>query len=240
MFACQATLATDVATWKKATPDGDWGTASNWYDGIVPGSTYTVTIWGKAVITHMPEINYDAGLISALGLNWNFDTNQTAKLTLTGSSAFLKVTAGTYLNRSSGSSISTNGLSAEIDILDGAIFQTVTLRMGSGADNSIAINIGADSELRVWHPIASTADILDWGSGNHTINLIGANASFSITGPSDQTAIIQNWIDSGYITRNSAVLGGFNLTYDATRKLTTVVGIPKTLKLIVVSGVSAP
>lgn len=240
MVVCQAAPAADVASWKKATPDGDWGTASNWYEGIVPGTNYTVTIWGKAVITHMPEINYDAGSIQYLGLNWNVDTNQTAKLMLTGSNAFLKVTVGTYLNRSTSSSTATDGLGAEIDILEGAIFQTVTLRMGSGSDNRITINIGAGSEFRVWHPTASTANILDWGSGNHTINLIGANASFSITGPSDQTATIQSWIDSGYITRNTAVLSGFNISYDATKNLTTVVGIPKTLKLIVVSGALAP
>lgn len=214
-----------VIEWKKATSDGDWGTAANWYQNAVPGPDDYVLIWGKSVITYMPEIDYNAGLVTYLGLNWNVDTNQTATLTLTGSSAFLKATAVTYINRSSTSSTAADGLSARIDVLNGAVFRSNVLRMGSGSDNSIEINVGANSDFQVWNTFASTLDILDWGSGDHQMNLLGAGATFSMTGPGDQSALIQSWIDVGYITRDTETTGGFEFLFEPDRNLTTLTAI---------------
>lgn len=224
---CQTAFSSTME-WKKATTDGNWGTAANWVTTVaVPGSNDTVLIWGKAVITHMPEINYNAGQIKYLGLNWNPDTNQTAKLTLTGTDAFLKVTTGTYINRSTTSSTATNGISSEIDILNGAIFQTTALNMGSGLSNNVSINVDAASELRVWHPTASTTGIVDWGAGNHTINLLDVGATFSMTGPGDQSTLMQSWIDAGYITRDAGTTTGYSFSFDSARNLTTLTAVPE-------------
>ncbi|MGE4487993.1 MAG: PEP-CTERM sorting domain-containing protein [Kiritimatiellales bacterium] len=225
MFA--QTVSAAAISWKIATPNSDWGTASNWAEGAVPGSNDTVTIWGKAVVTYMPEITNNVGSVAYLGLNWNQDTNQTVKLTLTGADAFLKVSTGTYVNRSTASTNALDGISSEINIYDGAIFQTTRFRMGSGSDNSIAINVGADSELRVWNPIASTADIVDWGIGDHTINLLGVGATFSMTGPGDQSTLMQSWIDDGYITRDTETTTGYSFSFDSTKNLTTLTAVPE-------------
>lgn len=215
-----------VVEWKKATSDGDWGTAGNWYQGVVPGPEDYVLIWGRQVITHMPKVYYNAGVVSYLGLNWNAATNQTAQLTITGPSAFLKASVGTYLNRAIGDSNAKNGLRAQIDVLEGAAFQTSKLRMGAGLDNRIEINVGAKSAFHVWNPIASTPGVVDWGRGDHHINLQGEGATFSMTGPGDQSDLIQSWIDAGYITRNTETTSGFSFSFKPDGNLTTLVAMP--------------
>ncbi|MGE4487990.1 MAG: hypothetical protein AB7E95_00420 [Kiritimatiellales bacterium] len=219
-----------VLEWKTATPDGDWETPSNWTVGAkpsssVPGRDDIVLIRGRSVVIHMPCITKRVDEIKYLGMNWNKDTEATASLTLDGPMAFLKVRGGTYLNRSTAGHNSNTD--AAINILNGAVFQTTALRMSTQAVNRVSIHIGADSELRVWHPMASTADIVDWGNGDHVMHFEGPGASFSMTGPGDQTDVIRQWMDRGLLVRNTETTGDLNITYDPQKKLTTVVASPK-------------
>lgn len=219
-----------VLEWKTATPDGDWQTPSNWTVGAkpsssVPGRDDIVLIRGRSIVLHMPCITKKVDEIKYLGMNWNKDTEATASLTLDGPMASLKVRGGTYLNRSTeGHNPNTD---AEINILNGAVFQMTALRMSTQAVNRISIHIGADSELRVWHPMSSTVDILDWGNGDHVMHFEGPGASFSMTGPGDQTDLIKQWMDRGLLVRNAETTSALNITYDSHKKLTTVVALPK-------------